>query len=209
LGRDCGENAEVIYNGVDTEMFRPGTELQSPPTVLSVGNLIPIKGHALLMRAFARVWNAAPGCWLEIFGDGAERHGLMQLAGELGISERVIFRGRQARTTIAEAMRRCALFALPSSYEGLGCVYLEAMASGKAAIGCRGQGIEEVIAHGKNGFLTTPGDETELSEWLRVLLQNDDLRSRVGANARGTILQRHTLEHQARRLSELYRECAR
>ncbi len=212
LGRDFSAKARVIYNGVDAEIFHPGAELKSPLTVLSVGNLIPIKRHALLVRAFARVVESVPECsecLLEIFGDGPERGHLVRLAQELGISGRVKFRGRQSRETIAEAMRRCAVFALPSSYEGLGCVYLEAMASGKPAIGCRGQGIEEIMEHGKNGFLISPGSETELSDCLRMLVQNDDLRSRMGASARDLVVQRHTLDHQARKLTEIYRECAR
>ena len=209
LTPECAGNAEVIYNGVDAEKFCPGPERKSPLTVLSVGNLIPIKGHALLLRAFARVSEVVPECRLEIFGDGPERGNLIRLAGELRIEERVIFHGRQSRERVAEAMRSCAVFALPSSYEGLGCVYLEAMASGKAAIGCRRQGIGEIIEHGKNGFLTALESEAELSEVLRVLLQNEEFRRRVGANARSTILQRHTLGQQARRLAEIYQECAR
>src|SRR5579863_600341 len=104
-------------------------------------------------------------------------------------------------------MNRCAVFALPSSYEGLGCVYLEAMASGKAAIGCRGQGIEEIIEHGKNGLLISPGNEDELSDCLGMLLRNEELRGRMGMSARAAVLQRHTLGHQARQLTEVYREC--
>jgi len=205
---DIGRSADVIYNGVDAEMFCPGAEMKSPLTVLSVGNLIPIKGHALLLRAFARLSDVVPECAVEIFGDGPERCNLAQMAEELGIRERVTFRGRQSRKTIAEAMRRCAVFALPSRYEGLGCVYLEAMASGKAAIGCRGQGIEEIIEHGKNGFLVGTDDAEELSEVMRALLQNEGLRRRVGESARRAILQRYTLADQAGRLTHLYRECA-
>jgi len=208
LGGDLTRNTRVIYNGVDAEMFRPGPELRSPPTVLSVGNLIAIKGHTLLLRSFARVLELVPECWLEIFGDGPERHNLIRLAHELGISGRVQFRGRKSRETIAEAMRRCAVFALPSGYEGLGCVYLEAMASGKVAIGCQGQGIEEIIEHGKNGFLISPENEVQLSDCLKILLENGELRSRMGASARSVVLQRYTLGHQAQRLTEVYWECA-
>jgi glycosyltransferase involved in cell wall biosynthesis len=209
LGPGLRGKAEVIYNGVDAERFRPGPELKSPLTVLNVGNLIPIKGHRLLLRGFARLATLVPECRLEIFGDGPERLDLIRLAQELGISGQVQFQGRQSRETIAEAMRRCAVFALPSSYEGLGCVYLEAMASGKAAIGCRGQGIEEVIEHGKTGFLISPESEVELSDCLRMLWQNEDFRNRIGINARGAILERHTLSHQAGQLTEVYRERAR
>jgi teichuronic acid biosynthesis glycosyltransferase TuaC len=81
------------------------------------------------------------------------------------------------------------------------------MASGKPAIGCRGQGIDEIIEDGKNGFLISPGSESELAEYMRVLLLNEDFRRRIGAAARETVLQHHTLDHQARSLAQVYREC--
>lgn len=198
----------VIYNGVDAEMFYPGMESNSPLVVLSVGNLIAIKGHASLLRAFARMSAEVPHCLLEVIGDGPEREALIQLASDLGIAERVKFRGRQSRNEVATAMRKCAVFALPSTYEGLGCVYLEAMACAKPAIGCSGQGIEEIIEHGKTGLLVAPGNEAELSDALRVLLQDNSLRQRLGVAARETVIARLTLGHQARQLAEIYRGCA-
>jgi len=106
-------------------------------------------------------------------------------------------------------MQRCALFALPSSYEGLGCVYLEAMACGKPAIGCSGQGIEEIIEHEINGVLVSPGSETELSDALTMLLSSQPLRQRMGNAGYETVRSRHTIAHQAVQLTEIYRECAR
>ena len=172
-------NSVVVHNGVDPEMFFPAAETGPATTVLSVGNLIPIKGHALLIRAFARVLHVVPGTVLEIIGDGPERERLVRLARELGIAKQVLFRGRQSRSRTAEAMRHCAVFALPSHYEGLGCVYLEAMACAKPAIGCHSQGISEIIDHGKNGFLVEPGSEAELSDLLAMLLRNGELRRRT------------------------------
>jgi len=214
VARVVPANTAVVYNGVDTEMFSPTSETQpaeskSPLIVLSVGNLIPIKGHASLLRAFGRVITATPNCALEIIGDGPERGNLVRLARELAITHQVRFLGRQSREQVSEAMRRCAVFALPSRYEGLGCVYLEAMASGKPAIGCRGQGIDELIEHGRSGLLTSAGSETELSDSLSMLLHNAELRHRIGTQARNTVVERHTLAHQARQLAEIYRECVR
>jgi teichuronic acid biosynthesis glycosyltransferase TuaC len=198
----------VIHNGVDTSLFSPGPE-RRPLTILSVGNLIPIKGHATLLRAFARIQKAAPECALHIIGEGPKRDELQTLAGSLGIADRVRFLGRQSRAEVADAMRRCAVFALPSSYEGLGCVYLEAMASAKPAIGCRGQGIDEIIESGRNGFLVAPNSESELSDGLMQLLRNERLRQRVGAAAREIVLTRHSMAHQAAQLAKVYRECTR
>jgi glycosyltransferase involved in cell wall biosynthesis len=202
-------NATVIYNGVDAQKFFPQGESDSPLTVLSVGNLIAIKGHALLLRAFARVLREAPDCSLEIIGDGPERKRLGQLVAELGIAKAVHFYGRQSRDFVVQAMRRCTIFALPSAYEGLGCVYLEAMACAKPAIGCRGQGIEEIIEHGKNGMLIPPGDERELGDSVLTLLRDERLRQRIGLAARAMVIERLTLNHQAQQLAELYRRSAR
>lgn len=201
-------NVAVIHNGVDVERFFPGNEAATHFKVLSVGNLIPVKGHALLLRAFARVLCQVPDCSLEIIGEGPERRRLGQLATQLGIANRVVFSGRCGRYDVAEAMRRCSVFALPSTYEGLGCVYLEAMACAKPAIGCFGQGIEEVIEHGKSGMLVTPENEHELAEAMLTLFRDKELRQRMGEEARGVILDRLTLTHQARQLADVYRRCA-
>lgn len=198
----------VIHNGVDTSLFSPGPE-RRPLTILSVGNLIPIKGHATLLRAFAGLQKAAPDCALDIIGEGPKRDELQALTVNLGIADRVRFLGRKSRIDVAEAMRQCAVFALPSSYEGLGCVYLEAMASGKPAIGCRGQGIDEIIESGQNGFLVAPNSESELSDVLLQLLRDEKLRQRVGAAARDTVLTCHSMAHQAVQLADVYRGCIR
>jgi glycosyltransferase involved in cell wall biosynthesis len=204
----CRAKARVIYNGVDSSVFTPAREPEGFPRILSVGNLIPTKDHALLLRAFARVLQHVPDSQLEIIGDGPERSRLPALANSLGIASSVTLRGRQDRGAVAAAMQKCTVFALPSRYEGLGCVYLEAMACGKPAIGCKGQGIDEIIEDGENGMLIRPGDEAELSEALLVLLRDEASRRRLGFAARETVLQKHTLQHQAASLAEVYRECA-
>ena len=208
LPEDLRAKARVIYNGVDSNVFTSAHEPEGFPQILSVGNLIPTKDHALLLRAFARILQHVPESQLEIIGDGPERSRLTALAGSLGISSRVTFRGRQDRSAVAAAMQNCSVFALPSRYEGLGCVYLEAMACGKPAIGCKGQGIDEIIQDGENGMLVRPGDEAELSEALLALLRDKGLRARLGAAAREKVLHAYTLQHQAAALAEVYRECA-
>jgi glycosyltransferase involved in cell wall biosynthesis len=104
-------------------------------------------------------------------------------------------------------LKTCALFALPSRFEGLGCVYLEAMSSGKVAIGCRGQGIEEVIRQGHNGWLVGPDNVNELVAALTTLLGNPMLREYIGDQGRQTILSGFTLAHHAERLRLIYQEC--
>lgn len=206
----AGADPAVIYNGVDPQLFSPG-ETPSDATgaaILSVGNLIPSKGHELLLRGLAAVRRNHPDVSCEIIGDGPERGPLTRLASELGIADKVCFRGRQSRTRVAQAVRACTVFALPSRYEALGCVYLEAMSAGKPVIACRGQGIEEVIQQNTNGVLINPEDLGGLEDALSQLLLNSQLRHQIGRAARQTILRGFTLAHQGERLAQLYQDCA-
>jgi len=195
----------VIYNGVNPELFMP--EVQKQKTILSVGNLISIKGHEHLIRAIATVQQEHPDLICDIIGDGPEHGRLLELCSELKISCQVQFLGRRSRAEVADAMQHCTIFALPSRYEALGCVYLEAMAAGKPIIGCIGQGIDEVVRHGIDGVLIPPEDPGALATSVSALLDDNRLAESIGEAARNTILQGFTLAHQAQKLGQLYREC--
>jgi teichuronic acid biosynthesis glycosyltransferase TuaC len=200
----------VVYNGVDSSLFTPASRFAvTDEVILSVGNLIPIKGHDLLLRSVAAIAPRHPKVHCRIIGDGSERSRLQQLARELRIEDRIHFLGRRPRLEAAAAMRDCTLFALPSWYEGLGCVYLEAMSAERPTIACRGQGIEEVIRHGENGWLIQPKNLDDLTNALQMLLSDRPLGDKLGGNGRQTVLQGYTLAHQATRLSAIYHECLR
>jgi glycosyltransferase involved in cell wall biosynthesis len=205
-GMSAAVSSEVVYNGTDPSVFVPSPMQEKTPNILIVGNLLAGKGHELVLRALARVQDSHPELQCRIIGEGADRERFASLAKELGISDRVHFLGRRSRSEVAEAMRSCTVFALPSRYEGLGCVYLEAMASGKPVIACRGQGIDEIIQHGSNGWLVPVDGLEELVQALQALLTNAELRARIGQAARQTILDKLTLAHQAQSLLNIYQE---
>jgi glycosyltransferase involved in cell wall biosynthesis len=208
----------VVYNGADPALFTSAASAAetseassskndsaaASPRILSVGNLIPIKGHELLLRSIAAFSGNHPTLALDLVGDGPLREKLTALAGELGIAGRVRFLGRRGRREVAALMRQSTLFVLPSTYEGLGCVYLEAMAAGKVAVGCRGQGIEEIIRHGSNGWLVAPDDLTDLAAGLGKLLDHETLRAYIANEGRETVLNNYTIDHQANRLLRVY-----
>ena len=91
--------------------------------------------------------------------------------------------------------------ALPSRSE-----VLEAVSCGKAVIGCRGQGIAEIIQHGTNGFLVGPENEKELTIAMGILLREPQRHLNMGATGRDTVLDRLTVEQQAENLARIYRE---
>jgi glycosyltransferase involved in cell wall biosynthesis len=197
----------VVYNGVDTELFKPSLNGESTvPTILSVARLAPVKRLSLMLRAIAKLSHRYPALRYEIIGEGQELAALTALASQLNIAGRVAFLGRRSRREVAEAMQRCTIFALPSQEEALGCVYLEAMATGKPAIGCRNQAIAEIIRHGENGWLVKADDVDDLALGLSTLLGDAGLRQQIGHEARPTMVEGFTLRYQARQLNEVYRE---
>ena len=198
----------VVYNGVDPDLFSPGPNeaAQPDPEVLVVGTLLRSKGHELVLRALSNLKHSFPTIKCRIIGEGPDRARFQAMAQDLGIGQQVQFTGRQARSEVAEAMRRCSVFVLPSRNEGLGCVFLEAMSCGKPVIGCRGQGIDGVIEHGKNGFLIPADRLEELVLELSSLLSSSELCARIGTAARQTILKKFTLSHQAEQLTAIYRQ---
>ncbi|MFZ0799686.1 MAG: glycosyltransferase [Terriglobales bacterium] len=196
----------VVYNGVNPSLFSPNPAGLGPfdPEILIVGNLLRGKGHELVLRALGSLRPSFQQLRCRIIGEGPDRAQFESLARDLGIERQVEFVGRQSRSEVAEAMRRCSVFVLPSRNEGLGCVYLEAMSCGKPVIGCRGQGIDEVIEHGKNGWLIPADGLQELLQGLSVLLGSPELCARIGTAARQTILEKFTLSHQAQNLLRIY-----
>ena len=103
-----------------------------------------------------------------VIGDGELMEELKALAAELGIGERVEFRGRVKRNEVLAEMGRADCFAMASSPETFGLTYLEAMACGCYTIGSKGEGIDGVIEDGVNGRLVTPDSVEEMAEALAL-----------------------------------------
>ncbi len=207
-GTPAGTSSVIVHNGVNPTLFSPNSAAMgsSDREILMVGNLLRSKGHELVLRALGDLIPSFPQLQCRIIGEGPDRSHFEAVVRDLGIGQHVYFVGWQSRSEVANAMRRCTVFALPSRNEGLGCVYLEAMSCGKPAIGCRGQGIDEVIEHGKNGWLIPVDGLEPLVQGLSVLLESTELRMRIGTAARQTILDRLTLSHQAQHLARIYRQ---
>jgi teichuronic acid biosynthesis glycosyltransferase TuaC len=197
----------VVYNGTDIDFFSPapgGAPRRQESEILVVGNLLVGKGHELVLMAIRQLEATFPQLHCRMIGEGPDRASFEALAHELGIARRVLFEGRISRAKVAGAMRTCSVFVLPSRYEGLGCVYLEAMASGAPVVACRGQGIDEIIRHQENGWLIGVDSLDELVHGLSTLLQSPEKRAEIGVEARRTILGGLTMSDQAKQMRAIY-----
>ena len=146
-----------IPNGYDDRLFTL-SERPRDQGLLFVGNLVPTKNLAMLLRAYARVTNdvRVP---LSLAGDGPLRPQLVSLAESLGISDRVQFVGVQSREEVAERMSRAVAVLLPSLSEGWGVVIAESLACGTPIVASRVGGVPEIIGSDAAGILVPPGDE--------------------------------------------------
>jgi teichuronic acid biosynthesis glycosyltransferase TuaC len=189
------------YGARDTRVVHLGAELPGPggggaagrrepraPSLVTVGHLVARKRHADVMRALAVLAKRHPTLRYVIVGDGPERIALEGLAARLGIAERVEFRGQLPPAEAIEAARRCTLFAMPSTEEAFGVAYIEAMAGGVPAIGCRGEpGPEEIAAAGDGFVLVPPGDIERLTQRIDELLSDPQRLREASIRARETI----------------------
>jgi len=140
----------MIENGVELERFIPtpwpdAPDKEIPLKVLFVGRLIPFKGLDMLLDAVARISRSAMPVQLEVVGDGPMSNLLRAQAEKLGIADKVIFTGNLPIAQVAERMRDCHVFCLPSVRESGGAVLLEAMACARPVIALDFGGPGEVV----------------------------------------------------------------
>jgi phosphatidyl-myo-inositol dimannoside synthase len=158
---------------------------QAGPVILTVGRWASserYKGADELIRTIPQLQAAAPGLHLVAVGAGDDLPRLRELAAGLGIESRVHFLENLSREQVAACYARADLFALPSTGEGFGLVYLEAMAFSKAVVGVACGGTTDVVEDGVNGLLVPPHDAGALAHALGRLLGDEPLRTQLGRN---------------------------
>jgi teichuronic acid biosynthesis glycosyltransferase TuaC len=166
------------------------------PSLVTVAHLIARKRHADVLRALAVLGQRHPTLRYSIIGDGPERIALEGLAARLGVAERVDFHGQLPPAVAVERARECTLFVMPSTDEAFGVAYVEAMAAGVPAIGCRGEpGPEEIAAAGDGFLLVPPGDIERLTQRIDELLSDPQRLREAGQRARATVAAHFTWEH--------------
>jgi glycosyltransferase involved in cell wall biosynthesis len=158
--------------------LRAAPQEPGPLRVLSVAHLYRRKGLHTLLHAFAQT---RPESVLRIVGIGPERRRLEHLAGELAIADRVQFLGQLSFKALAAEYRNASIFALPTSQEGFGIVFLEAMASSLPIVAGRAAAVPEVVDDGVSGFLVDPDDQKTLAQTLANLLQRPETRLAMGS----------------------------
>ncbi|NUO64184.1 MAG: glycosyltransferase family 4 protein [Gemmatimonadaceae bacterium] len=203
--------ARVVPNGVperrgDGERVRRELGLGAGERlVVAVGNLYPVKGHIVLLRALASLSGEERARTIvAIAGRGEEEARLLAFARERGIADRVRLLGY--RSDAADVVTAADVYAMPSLSEGLPLALLEAMMAGRAVVASSVGGIPEAARDGEHALLVPPGDEDALAAALRRLLGDAGLRERLGRAARARALEEHGIARMLDAYEQIYSE---
>ena len=201
----------VIPNGVEIGRFLDETpasreSLGMPlngPLVLAAGRLEPQKGLDLLLAALPAVLAAEPDTRVLILGEGPDRAALEQQARELGVREHVTLPGH--RSDVGRWLKAADIFVLPSRWEGMPNVVLEAMAAGVPVIATAVEGIEELIDSEVTGIVVPAGETGALAAAMIRLLRQSEKRSELALRAQSHVKERFTVEAVGAEYQRLYR----
>ena len=194
---------EIVYPGVDPNLFTPSEfPLSGPPVLLTVSRLVQRKGHGAVMAALPSLLKSVPNLQYWIAGDGPERGGLERLARSLEVAHAVRFLGDVSHDESSSGFRLLAgrlpeapqIFVMPVAAQSIECrqrreglpgiVYLEASASGLPVVAARSGGAAEAVIEDETGLLVPPDDPPALAHALTRLLNDAALRQRLGSAGR-------------------------
>ena len=212
------KNIEVIPMGVDLTDFNPKKKDSSirkkygiqNEFLLFVGRLAEKKGVEYLIKAMPDVLNKLPNAKLLIVGDGSEKEKLTNLTNELNLKNNVIFAGKIKNDDLPKLYATADVFVGPSivtekgDTEGLGVVFLEAIASGTCVIGTNVGGIPDIIKTNETGILAEEKNPEKLAEAIIIMLKNKKLQTKLKKNALNHIKKTYSWEVVAEKFFKLY-----
>jgi glycosyltransferase involved in cell wall biosynthesis len=204
--------SQVIYNGVDTERFRPLTSSDTPfleniaeRIILYASRLTVARGAHLLARAIPLVLSKNRDAHF-VFAGGGNIEGLHATLRSCRVpSENYTILGYVDYEDLPALYRRAYAYIMPSSWENLPFKLLEAMSSGVPVVTTSVGGIPEVVQNGINGLFTSR-NENDLAQHILDLLDDEALSRRLGRNARNTIQERFNWNTTATRTREVYED---
>jgi glycosyltransferase involved in cell wall biosynthesis len=195
-------SVRTIYNGIPDVDIEPLPRPRDGVVIGFTGRFVEQKGLETLLDAVALVDDAT----LVLVGDGPEREALESRARELGIENRVVMTG-----WTSDARRHLStfdVFALPSRFEGFPLVLLEAMLAGLPTVATDVGSVAESVVDGETGVIVAPDDSRALASALQRLLDDEELRTKMGDRGRERARRWFTAETMAGSYELLYRELA-
>jgi glycosyltransferase involved in cell wall biosynthesis len=208
------EKAVVIHNGIEVEKFSELNEntnykikikSENQSVIIgSVGRLHYQKGYEYLIEASKSVLDEYPNVKFILVGDGELRSSLESLTRKHSVYDSFTFMGNQ--TNVPELLAQMDIFILPSLWEGLPLVLLEAMAAKKPIVATAVNGISEIIESEKEGILVQPKNHKAISAALLRLLKDVELRKRLAGNGYAKVLSEFSLNKMIVKTESVYKK---
>ena len=210
---------ELLYHGLDLDRFKlleraasaaNGGDEQSHVQILSVGRAVEKKGYDDLLVALAKLGSDCKWQFVHI-GGGPLLKSLQAQAQQLGIDDRIEWRGACAQAQVLEAYRHADLFVLASKIaadgdrDGLPNVIVEAQSQGLAVVAARTSAIPELVCDGFNGLLVEAGDTEALVRAMRRCIESPGLRAELGANGATRVHESFSMDGGLTRLLQKFR----
>ena len=185
VGRHRLTNVHVISNALNVDTFSPQDRPSNQdPVILYVGRLGREKKVEVLIDAAPRILGKFPRAVFRVVGRGVQGKLYEGMVRKKGLNGSFRFEHYLSPPDLVDAYRGCDVFVIPSDTETQGLVALEAMACGKPVVGADAGGLKDVITPEVDGYRFVPGSSEDLSRCVLELLADDDLRQKMGANAR-------------------------
>jgi glycosyltransferase involved in cell wall biosynthesis len=203
-----GVDGAVVYNGVDNDRFRPASSVPADgdaPRVLYVGALKRGKGLLDLIGAAALLGEKFPRLEIVLHGDGPLRRTLLKEIHRRGLKS-IRMPGAIGHDWLPAELAAASVVVLPSYYEGLPNILLEAMACAAPVVATMAGGNAEVVRDGVNGFLVEPHDPAGLAHKIETLLKDPILSRRMGAAGRSLACEEYTWDKVSDRFMGIYRK---
>jgi len=195
--------------GIDPSVYAPRPFRDNPPfEILCVGRLSPVKGHQVLIGALDRLVREGRPVRLRLVGDGPSREALQSEVARRSLNRHIVFEGALNAERVLALYRQAHIFALPSFAEGIPVVLMEAMAMEIPCVTTWITGIPELIRNEIDGLLVPPSGEEELAVALTRLLDDSELRMRIGRSGRRRILEYYDLNRNTAVLATILREAS-
>jgi glycosyltransferase involved in cell wall biosynthesis len=207
IARDFGiqpAGISLIYNGVDTEEFRPLADVERRPLRLmaTASADAPLKGLRFLLRSYARLLQEYPGLELMVVGKPQPGGATERLLRKLKLEDRVTFVTGISTAEMVRYYAEATIAVVPSVYEGFGLPAAEAMACGVPVVSTVGGALPEVV--GDAGVLVPVRDVTALTVAIKALLENVPRRAELGERGRKRIDEMFCWRVTAQRMSDYY-----
>ncbi len=195
----------IVRCGIDPERFAPRPNPKNEVAeILCLGRLVAAKGQHILLESCGVLSKRGVPFHLTFVGGGDDGESLESLSVQLGIMKSVLFTGAVGQDEVHQYYDRADLFVLPSFAEGVPVVLMEAMAKEVVSVSTRITGIPELIEDGVDGILVAPSDVEGLADRLQQLIEDPDLRQKLGKKGRQKVLQTYDLERNCGQMANFF-----